>query len=133
MSKPEGPTAGPWQFKINKSTKQIQLCGWNHMIVMDFVRWGMHSAQPRVLTRNNLLEPIISCAEPEIGQEHHSSGHQIAKHPDIQLMESAPELLGSVDRLLAIVAFAISKGMPITQEVADTRNAAVELLKRNGR
>ncbi|TXH11574.1 MAG: hypothetical protein E6R03_14220 [Hyphomicrobiaceae bacterium] len=36
-----------------------------------------------------------------------------------------------IESLLSIVAYAISKGLPVTQAVADARNSACEILKRN--
>ena len=47
-----------------------------------------------------------------------------------QQAERAAKLEDVAARLLSIVAFAISKGMPITQEVADARNDACSLLPK---
>ena len=47
-----------------------------------------------------------------------------------QQAERAAKLEDVAGRLLSVVAFAISKGMPITQEIADARNDACALLPK---
>jgi hypothetical protein len=99
----KGITAGPWRWEINPKGRQIQLCGGKpeyDLTVMDFVRWGMNGAQPRVLTKNGrgmeLLEKAESFKAVAPKREHHASWFQLLKHPDLDLMAAAPQLLAEV-------------------------------------
>jgi hypothetical protein len=47
-------TPGPWRWEVNLTSRVIDLVGGKptyDMTVMDFVRWGMTSAQPRFTVR----------------------------------------------------------------------------------
>jgi hypothetical protein len=54
----EKATPGPWRWEVNSKCHQVDLIscrGWCD-IVMDFVRWGMQSAQPRFTKEHDGLK-----------------------------------------------------------------------------
>jgi hypothetical protein len=128
-------TPGRWRWEVNLKSRQIQLCGGKSpfdLTVVDFVRWGMGGAQPRFRDGKDLMQKASDFAVVAPGREHHESWFRLVDHPDARLMESAPELLDSVNVLFELLAESIAHGMPVTERVADARNKAAELLKRNG-
>lgn len=86
---------GKWYWEVNLVSKSVSLRtnsgGWGN-IVMDFVRWGMQSAQPR-FNVNGLLVDSRELMVPEKGREHHAHWHLLLKHPDARLITAAPDLL----------------------------------------
>lgn len=131
-------TPGPWRFEVNEKSKSLRLCGARHfdLTVMDFVRWGMGGAQPRFRAdadNLHIMRKVTEFAAPLEGREHHESWFKIINHPDSRLVESAPELLDSVETLFELLCESICHGMPVDEKVANARNTAAELLKRNGR
>lgn len=97
-------TPGPWRWEVNLKSKEIQLCGGRprfDLTVMDFVRWGMGGAAPRLLRPMRgstlmLLEHASHYAEGVPGREHHSEWFQTLHHPDAHLIAAAPDLLAAV-------------------------------------
>ena len=55
----EAATPGPWHWSGNTKNNQLYLATWikgaGRCQVMDFVRWGMHSAAPRFLDDESLM------------------------------------------------------------------------------
>ena len=92
-------TPGPWRWELNAKSKQVELCGGKNphdLIVMDFVRWGMGGAAPRLREDRDELNIMHRCerwAEPVVGHEHHASWFQTVNHPDMNLIAAAPDLL----------------------------------------
>lgn len=95
-------TPGPWRWELNAKSKQVELCGGKNpydLIVMDFVRWGMGGAAPRLREDRDELNIMHRCerwAEPVVGREHHASWFQAVNHPDMNLIAAAPDLLESL-------------------------------------
>lgn len=73
------------------------------LTVMDFDRWGMHGAAPRLrqVLHNgmNIMDRCEIYAKPVAGREHHKDWFQDIDHPDMRLMAEAPELLKALTRL----------------------------------
>lgn len=93
-------TAGPWTWQVSLDGKRIQLCGGVKrfdLTVMDFVRWGMSSARPRLRGPSgpdlNLMTNAEEFAVPVAGREHHKSWCQVLNHPDAELIEAAPAVI----------------------------------------
>jgi hypothetical protein len=129
-------TPGPWRFEINEKSKTVNLCGGKpryDLTVIDFKRWGMTNAQPRFRNADCLMQPVSDFAVESPGREHHADWFKVVNHPDARLIESSPELLDSVESLFELLCESITHGMPVTEQVASARNAAAELLRRNGR
>lgn len=118
-------TPGPWRFELNAEHRNLHLVGGRKrydLTIMDFCRWGTHSAT--ILLRDtahdgmNIMHKLHERPDwiaPETGREHHKAWHQLVKHPDIALIEAAPDLLAALEALLS------RTGMdyyPVEQEMA---------------
>lgn len=103
-------TPGPWRWEVNLRNKRIQLCGGKpayDLTVMDFERWGMQSAKPRVLKPKAhsslmILEDFTAYIQPKEGREHHEDWFQVVKHPDMNLIEASPLLLELVIKAMKL-------------------------------
>jgi len=123
-------TKGPWYWEINPASKSFSLRAPQKggTIVMDFVRYGMQSAQPRFNVGNILRNASdLTVVDPE--RDHHKSWHRLLDHPDALLIAAAPDLLAacvnalerfkeiesdypvSIDPTLAELRSAIAKAM----------------------
>lgn len=102
-------TEAPWLWRLNLKSKHVELCGGRHrgnryqFTVMDFVRWGMRGAAPRLNSEArsnfNTMERIEKFAKVVAGREHHADWFQTVDHPDMRLIQSSPELIGVCERL----------------------------------
>lgn len=90
-------TPGPWFWKLNEESKQIDLISQTsgQPIVMDFVRWGFQSAIPRFKVKW-LMMPAHEFGAVIPGHEHHKHFLKAIDHPDARLIASAPDLLNSL-------------------------------------
>lgn len=79
-------TPGPWFWDVRDEHKVFRLCSpiRGTLIVMDFTRWGMQSAQPRFSDR---------AGERRGGIMEDGSKIDLSKNPDARLIAAAPELL----------------------------------------
>lgn len=97
-------TPGPWRFEFNAKHRNVTLVGGQptkyDLTIMDFCRWGMNGAT--ILLRDtahdgmNIMHKLHERPDwiaPQAGREHHKSWHQLLTHPDIRLIEAAPDLL----------------------------------------
>lgn len=91
-------TPGPWNWRINRSTKRIYLVA-RGLIVMDFWRYGMQGAAPRFRDFENLMVRADELATNIPGEDHHSSWNQSITHPDAALIASAPDLYSALEEL----------------------------------
>jgi hypothetical protein len=101
------PTEGPWRWELNLKSKRLELCGGVprfDLTVMDFVRWGMGGAAPRVrrmsAPRLNIMERIELFAKVVLGREHHANWFQSVDHPDMRLMEKSRDLYNVCHKLV---------------------------------
>jgi len=95
-------TPGPWQWRINRSTKRIHLTG-RGLTVMDFVRYGMQHAAPRFLDSEHLMQRADELAINIPGEGHHSHWNQDIGHDDARLIAAAPLLLESCKEMYAAI------------------------------
>lgn len=101
-------TPGPWRWEVNPKHKQVELCGGKPRFdttVMEFVRWGMNSAQPRfnasiLDTPHCVMKNAIEFALAAPGREHHTDWFRLIDHPDANLIAAAPDLLAALDEIL---------------------------------
>ena len=96
-------TPGPWRFEFNAEHRSVHLVGGRpqyDLTIMNFCRWGMGRAT--MLLRDtahdgmNIMHKLHDRPDwiaPEPGREHHKSWFQLLTHPDIRLIEAAPDLL----------------------------------------
>ena len=99
-------TPGPWRWEVNMKSKRIQLCGGKpqyDLTVMDFARWGMNGARPRVLdfSDNMLLREAEDYRAVVPGREHHASWFQGINHPDMNMISAAPDMYDAIKAALA--------------------------------
>lgn len=96
-------TPGPWRWQVNASSKRITLVGGQRrydLTIMDFERWGMHSAGPSLrdpaIDGMNVMHKLHDRRDwnaPFPGREHHADWCAGVTHPDMLLIEAAPDLL----------------------------------------
>jgi hypothetical protein len=96
-------TPGPWRFEFNAEHRRLHLVGGKpryDLTIMDFCRWGMNGATIRLRDTAhdgmNIMHKLHEREDwiaPQPGREHHKSWHQLVTHPDIRLIEAAPDLL----------------------------------------
>lgn len=108
-------TPGPWRWEVNMKGKSIQLCGGHPLFdltVMDFVRWGMAGAKPRVMAEDGsqlFLHDAEQFRKPIEGREHHASWFQGINHPDMNLIAAAPEMYEALKDILNADAIGYSE------------------------
>jgi hypothetical protein len=135
-------TPGPWGWYGDTKHNHMYLAtvGRGRTYVMDFVRWGMGSAQPRFqLRRENghgVMVPSSEFAVYEVG-ERSVIGHAAAKlnesvyrydvcglsHPDASLIAAAPDLLEACKELLDSAAYWSEYDVPLG--IVDRLKAAI--------
>lgn len=137
MSAPHTP--GPWRFEFNAEHRNVHLVGGKpkyDLPIMNFCRWGMGGAT--MLLRDtahdgmNIMHKLHERTDwiaPQKGREHHKSWHQLVTHPDIRLIESAPDLLAALKEVLATLRY--SSSLPQTvhefeQKVDRVKRAAAQ-------
>ena len=107
-------TPGPWRWEINETSKTVHLVGGKPMFDLTIIqpaRWGIGSSTLMVRdTANygmNLLHKIHERRDwinPFFGRDHNASWCSGVKHPDMQLIESAPDLLEALKSVLDMVS-----------------------------
>jgi hypothetical protein len=123
-------TPGPWRWELNQKSKRLQLCGGRpryDLTVLDFVRWGMSGAAPRLRTGGDNLNIMVRADQfPKIvkGREHHADWFQTIDHPDALLIEAAPDLYDALQGL--VNAITASEPLALTQALRIARAALNE-------
>jgi hypothetical protein len=134
--KAEAATGGRWQWFGNTKMNEVYLAtvDGGHQYVMDFVRWGMRSAQPRFQVRldggpGTGIERALGCpgtrimrALGEMGAKEHPLGPKFEAphrrhftgigHPDaVHIAANSPEvtlgLIARIEELEAVCSAAI--------------------------
>ena len=96
-------TPGPWRWEVNMESKILHLVGGKpqfDLTILEPTRWGMGSAT--LMLRDtahdgmNIMHKLHERRDwvaPFPGREHHANWCTAVKHPDMQLIEAAPDLL----------------------------------------
>jgi hypothetical protein len=95
-------TPAPWYWTVNPATKHVLLFSQTGMspTVMDFVRYGMQSAQPRFRdARHDLMVPASEMSVVIPGREHHADWCRFIDHPDARLIQASPKLKAMLEKL----------------------------------
>jgi hypothetical protein len=103
-------TPGPWRWEFNAKHKSVALVGGRpqyDLTVMDFTRWGMGGAVPRVrdLAHDgmNILHRICDHLDwivPFPNRSHHADWCAALTHADMVLIAAAPDLLEALNNIL---------------------------------
>ena len=100
-------TEGPWRWEYNAEYRSVHLVGGRptyDLTVMDFTRWGMTGAGIRLRELSergmNLMHKLHERPDwiaPFPGRAHHKHWCAAVIHPDMCLIESAPDLLEALE------------------------------------
>ena len=106
-------TPGPWRWELNKMSKGLNLVGGKpefDLTIISPTRWGMSSATLLIRDTSheglNILHKLHErddwiAAFPK--REHHERWCASVIHPDMKLMEAAPDMLAALEAVLADV------------------------------
>lgn len=94
-------TPGPWRWFGNTKTKYIYLATTHsgRLYVMDFVRWGMQSAQPcfQPAPGKIAMQPATDLVRYEVDYRQDIA---CIDHPDAYLIAAAPDLYAACELAL---------------------------------
>lgn len=103
-------TPGPWRWELNEEHKSLSLVGGKpqfDLTIIQPTRWGMGSATLFVRDTAhdgmNILHKLHERRDwikPFPGRTHHVRWCASAAHPDMALIEAAPDLLSACKGLL---------------------------------
>lgn len=107
-------TPGPWRWEINKQSKTLALCGGKgghfDLAIIQPTRWGMSGGTLFIRDQspdgyNILRKPHErpGWISPMPGREHTAHWCYGVSHPDMRLIEAAPDLLVALQAMLRAV------------------------------
>ena len=125
-------TAGPWRWELNEATRTLHLVGGKpqfDLTIIEPVRWGMGSAtlmiRDTAFDGMNIMHKLHERRDwirAFPGRDHHVRWCTGVSHPDMLLIEAAPDLLAA-----AVDAHAFHKAEGDRAEHAGNQPAAVKL------
>lgn len=103
-------TPGPWRWEFNREHRNLHLVGGGQrqydLTIMDFDRWGMNDAvatlRDPAIDGMNVMHKLPDRPDwiaPFPGREHHADWCAAVRHPDMRLIEAAPDLLAALQAL----------------------------------
>lgn len=102
-------TPGPWRWEFNEKHRQLTLVGGRpkyDLTIMEFCRWGMWGAGVSMRDTApeaegfNLMHKVHERPDwvvPFPGRAHHKDWCAAIDHPDMRLMQAAPDLLEALE------------------------------------
>lgn len=131
-------TEGPWRWEFNEKHKSVHLVGGKpqfDLTIMGFTRWGMGGAgiELRELADEGMnsmhkLQERPDWIAPFAGRAHHKHWCAAVTHPDMRLIETAPELY----ELVELVHQSFGGGNVITFSDEDISRFAEVVAKARG-
>lgn len=138
-------TPGPWRWEFNEKHRQLTLVGGRplyDLTIMEFCRWGMWGAGVSMRDTApeaegfNLMYKVHERADwiaPFPGRAHHKDWCAAVNHPDMKLMQAAPDLLGALDGMLQIYGgHHDENGLKHSVEIACIEQARAAIAKALG-
>lgn len=107
-------TPGPWRWELNENSKGLHLVGGKPQFDLTIIaptRWGMGGATLMIRDTAhdgmNIMHKLHErrdwvTAFP--GREHHANWCAAVKHPDMQLIEAAPDMLEALRKAVVLLA-----------------------------
>lgn len=114
MSEAQRPvhTPGPWRWEVNMKSKSLHLVGGKPMYdltIIEPTRWGMGGATLMLrdtaydgMSIMHKLHERDDWWQAFPGRGHHADWCAAVKHPDMQLIEAAPDLLAALRGVLRV-------------------------------
>ena len=105
-------TPGPWRWEVNLHAKRLHLVGGEpqyDLTIIEPTRWGTHRGT--LLIRDtahegmNLMHKLHERRDwvaPFPGRAHHADWCASVTHPDMRLIEAAPDLLSALQAVVAV-------------------------------
>lgn len=132
-------TPGPWRWELSKSSKHLSLVGGDpeyDLTILEPTRWGMQSATLMIrdtahdgMNIMHRLDERPDWIAPFPGREHHARWCSGVIHPDMRLIEAAPDLLEAAQAAYAAL-LGLTHRNEIIQAALDKSHAA--LIKATG-
>ena len=132
-------TPGPWRWEINMSSKRLHLVGGRpryDLSIMDFDRWGMSGSVATLRDTSidgmNIMYRLPDRKDwiaPFPGREHHADWCSSVAHPDMRLIESAPDLLVALQSLVAYLDWGAGDMPPDGHPMHSARAAIAKATK----
>ena len=104
-------TPGPWRWELNEKSKSLHLVGGKpqfDLTIIQPTRWGMGGATLMIrdtahdgMNIMHKLHERRDWVAPFPGREHHANWCSAVRHPDMQLIEAAPDMLEALVGLLS--------------------------------
>jgi len=105
-------TPGPWRWELNEATKTLHLAGGKpqfDLTIIKPIRWGMGSAtlmiRDTAFDGMNLMHKLHERRDwikPFPGRAHHARWCVGVSHPDMALIEAAPDLLAALRAVVSV-------------------------------
>lgn len=109
-------TPGPWRWEVRPKDKVVELVGGGKhrydLTVLKPTRWGMNGATV-LLQETDESAPSITYklmserpewCQPLPGRKHHAHWIQTVNHPDLLLIQAAPDMLQALRRSSLVLA-----------------------------
>lgn len=140
-------TPGPWAWFGDAATGRLYLATEHsgRRVVMDFVRWGTRSAQPRFRSQRGIMVPANELVTFDVGgrgvvgvdaARNDESVYRLTidgiNHPDARLICGAPDLYQALDGLLRVVMQPEPPPGYVRDDGAQTEAARRALAKARG-